>query len=92
MHGVAVSPIKAEGAGAEQGPAAGPEQAQQQESSGGRGVPSTSQEWVEALVEQMAGAADLAQARERAASVLRAFEQAVLGQAVRALAPVCHYI
>lgn len=85
MLHLTVSPIKAEGAAASRDLAARPEQAQQQEGGASRGVPSTSQEWIEALVAQMAGAADLAQARERATAVLHAFEQAILGQAVRAL-------
>lgn len=45
-------------------------------------APRSSAEWVEALVQQMAGAKDVDDARERASQVLQAFEQAVL-QAAR---------
>ena len=60
-----------------------PEQAQQSGAEAGApgGVPSTSAEWVEALVQQMAGASDVGEARVRAAEVLCAFEQAVLRKA-----------
>ena len=40
--------------------------------------PKSSEEWVEALVQQMAGASDIQDARARAAQVLHAFEQALL--------------
>ena len=43
--------------------------------------PKSSQEWVELLVQQMAGAKDLDDARGRASQILQAFEQAVLRQA-----------
>ena len=43
--------------------------------------PKSSEEWVELLVQQMAGAKDLHDARSRASQVLQAFEQAVLQQA-----------
>lgn len=43
--------------------------------------PKSSQEWVELLVQQMAGAKDLDDARSRASQMLQAFEQAVLQQA-----------
>lgn len=43
--------------------------------------PKTPQEWVELLVQQMAGAKDLDDARSRASQILQAFEQAVLEQA-----------
>ena len=42
------------------------------------GRPKSSEEWVEALVQQMAGASDIQDARARAAQVLHAFEQALL--------------
>lgn len=42
--------------------------------------PQTPADWVEALVQQMAGAKDVDDARERASRVLQAFEQAVLRQ------------
>ena len=45
--------------------------------------PRTPADWVEALVQQMAGAKDVDDARERASQVLQAFEQAVLRQAAR---------
>ncbi|KAK9823935.1 hypothetical protein WJX72_006493 [[Myrmecia] bisecta] len=41
-------------------------------------APKTSAEWVDALVQQMAGATSVDDARVRAAQVLQAFEQAVL--------------
>ena len=41
------------------------------------GRPKSSEEWVEALVQQMAGASDIQDARARAAQVLHAFEQAL---------------
>ena len=40
--------------------------------------PKSPEEWVETLVQQMAGARDMADARSRAASVLQTFQQAVL--------------
>lgn len=40
--------------------------------------PKSPEEWVETLVQQMAGARDMADARSRAASVLQNFQQAVL--------------
>ena len=43
--------------------------------------PKGSAEWVELLVQQMAGAKDLNDARSRATQMLQAFEQAVLQQA-----------
>ena len=46
--------------------------------------PKSSQEWVEVLVQQMAGAKDLDDARSRASQLLQAFEQAVLQQAAQA--------
>ena len=45
------------------------------------GKPKSSAEWVELLVQQMAGAKDLDDARSRATQILQAFEQAVLQQA-----------
>lgn len=45
--------------------------------------PQTPADWVEALVQQMAGAKDVDDARERASRVLQAFEQAVLRQSAR---------
>lgn len=45
--------------------------------------PRTPADWVEALVQQMAGAKDVEDARGRASQVLQAFEQAVLQQAAR---------
>ena len=47
----------------------------------GEHEPKSSQEWVELLVQQMAGAKDLDDARGRASQILQAFEQAVLQQA-----------
>lgn len=52
--------------------------------------PRTPADWVEALVQQMAGAKDVADARERASQVLQAFEQAVLKQAARSQVPPPH--
>ena len=43
--------------------------------------PKSSADWVELLVQQMAGAKDLNDARSRATQMLQAFEQAVLQQA-----------
>lgn len=40
--------------------------------------PKSPEEWVETLVQQMAGARDMADARSRAANVLQTFQQAVL--------------
>lgn len=40
--------------------------------------PKSPEEWVETLVQQMAGARDMADARSRAANVLHTFQQAVL--------------
>ena len=48
----------------------------------------TPEEWIEDLVQQMAGARDMADARQRAASVLQSFEQAVL-QTASATKQVC---
>ncbi|BDA50624.1 hypothetical protein COCOBI_16-3000 [Coccomyxa sp. Obi] len=45
--------------------------------------PQTPADWVEALVQQMAGAKDVDDARDRASRVLQAFEQAVLRQSAR---------
>ena len=42
------------------------------------GRPKSSEDWVEALVQQMVGASDIQDARARAAQVLHAFEQALL--------------
>ena len=47
--------------------------------------PKSSAEWVELLVQQMAGAKDLNDARSRATQMLQAFEQAVLHQASQVL-------
>ena len=55
--------------GGHQQPTPGPQQ---------DGRPKSSAEWVEALVQQMAGASDIQDARARAAQVLQAFEQALL--------------
>ena len=50
--------------------------------------PKSSQEWVELLVQQMAGAKDLDDARSRASQILQAFEQAVLQQAAQVRTPL----
>ena len=42
--------------------------------------PNTSEEWVDALVQTMSQATDMADARARAAQALQAFEQAVTAQ------------
>jgi hypothetical protein len=55
--------------------AASPLPSQEAEADAG---PRSSEDWVEALVQQMAGAKDVDDARERASQVLQAFEQAVL--------------
>ena len=44
-------------------------------------------QWVEGLVQQMASAQDVADARGRAANELRAFEQVVMQTANRVSAP-----
>ena len=49
--------------------------------------PKSPQEWVELLVQQMAGAKDLDDARSRASQILQAFEQAVLQQAFQVSTP-----
>lgn len=45
--------------------------------------PRTPEEWIEALVQQMAGAKDMSDARQRAGTFLQSFEQTVLQTATK---------
>jgi hypothetical protein len=65
----AVAPAATDAASQQQLPV--PQQPQQ---------PNTSEEWVDALVQTMSQATDMADARTRAAQALQAFEQAVTVQ------------
>lgn len=60
--------------------AAAAAEAQQQHLQQQQQHPKTSEEWVEALVQTMSQATDMADARTRAAQALQAFEQAVVSQ------------
>eukprot|EP00879_Flechtneria_rotunda_P011450 GHRR01011962.1.p1 GENE.GHRR01011962.1~~GHRR01011962.1.p1 ORF type:complete len:214 (+),score=93.66 GHRR01011962.1:592-1233(+) len=53
---------------------------QQAAGSSSSGTPATAEQWVGALVQEMASAKDFADARARAAKLLQAFEQFVLGR------------
>jgi hypothetical protein len=74
-------PFREAADGAKEPVAAGAQQAEQAACD-----PQTSADWIEALVQQMAGARDLDDARARAAQVLQAFARAAAAQ-VRPLAP-----